>query len=86
MGENLISMWSRDQCSAERPREKNFISRLGFGIGLGLGLYDSGYWLGLGFGLLSLLIYAFASLLRRTKSSRAYDYGERAQDKGLGYC
>ena len=50
MGEKLIFMWSRDQCSAKREKKVHYSVRLGFGIGLGLG-YDSGYWLGLGFGL-----------------------------------
>ena len=52
MGEKLIFMWSRDQCSAKREKRPNFSVGLGFGIGLGLGYkYDSGYWIGLGFGL-----------------------------------
>ena len=50
MGEILIFVWSRDQCSAKREKRLHFLVGLGFGIGLGLG-YDSGYWIGLGFGL-----------------------------------
>ena len=51
MGEKLIFMRSRDQCSAKREKRLHFSVGLGFGIGLGLG-YESGYWLGLvsGFG------------------------------------
>ena len=49
MGEKLIFMWSRDQCSAKRDKRLRFSVGLGFGIGLELG-YDLGYWLGLGFG------------------------------------
>ena len=46
MGEKLIFVWSRDQCSAKREK------RLHFSVGLGLGLgYDLGYWIGLGFGI-----------------------------------
>ena len=50
MGEKLIFMWSRDQCSAKRDKRLRFSVKLAFGIGLGL-WYDSGYWLGLGIGL-----------------------------------
>ena len=50
MGEKLIFMWSRDQCSAKREKRLHFSVGLGFGIGLWLG-YDSGYWIGLEFGL-----------------------------------
>ena len=50
MGEKLIFVWSRDQCSAKREKRLHFSVGLGFGIGLGLG-YDSGYWIGLEFKL-----------------------------------
>ena len=50
MGEKLIFMWSRDQCSDKRDKRLRFSVELGVGIGLGL-WYDSGNWLGLGFGL-----------------------------------
>ena len=52
MGEKLIFVRSRDQCSAKREKRLHFSVGLGFGIGLGLE-YDSGYWIGLGFGLRS---------------------------------
>ena len=39
MGEKLIFMWSRDQCSTKREKRLHFSVRLGFGMGLGLG-YD----------------------------------------------
>ena len=48
MGEKLIFLWSRDQCSAKREKRLHFSVGLGFGIGLG---YDSGYGLGLRFRL-----------------------------------
>ena len=50
MGEKLMLMWSRDQFSAKREKNRHFSVGLGFGIGLGL-MYDSGYWIGLGLGL-----------------------------------
>ena len=50
MGEKLIFMWSRDQCSAERDKRLRFSVGLGFGIGLG-SWYDLGSWLEIGFGL-----------------------------------
>ena len=50
MGEKLIFVWSRDQCSGKREKRLHFSVGLGFGIGLGLG-YDSRYWIALGFGL-----------------------------------
>ena len=49
MGEKLIFMWSRDQCSAKRDKRLRFSVGLGFGIGLGL-RYDLEYWLGFGLG------------------------------------
>ena len=49
MGEKLIFVWSRDQCSAKREKRLHFSVGLGFGIGLGLG-YELGYWIGFGLG------------------------------------
>ena len=56
MGEKLIFMWSRDQCSTKREKRLYFSVGLGFGIGFGLG-HDSGYWIGLGFGLRSGFVF-----------------------------
>ena len=50
MGEKLIFVRSRDQCSAKQEKRFHFSGGLGFGIGPGLGC-DSGYWIGFGFGL-----------------------------------
>ena len=49
MGEKLIFVWSRDQCSAKRKKKPYFSVGLGFWVGLGL-WYGSGGLLGLGLG------------------------------------
>ena len=49
MGEKLVFVWSRDQCSAKREKRLHFLVGLGFGIGLGLG-YNLGHWIWIGSG------------------------------------